>query len=184
MRQTNDEGTPVKKLSIVGVLAVAGLALLVLAGAGPRRQGGAGATVPTEARSLMRARVTSVDATTGRIALAGDGTTLDAVFAPSVAAGVRLSDVVFVTPNAASLSVTGHTFWLDPGHLRPIPPELFTFYLEVEGFDGVGVRTFAPAERRLNEDLGDPKVRENVRLLNQTIFGDRDYAVVGFQPDA
>src|SRR5438874_5066657 len=76
--------------------------------------------------------------------------------------------VVFVTPNAASLSVTGHTFWLDPGHLRPIPPELFTFYLEVEGFAGVGVRTFAPAERRLNEDVGDPKVRENVRLLNQT----------------
>ena len=116
MRQTNDEGTPVKKLSIVGVLAVAGLALLVLAGAGPRRQGGAGATVPTEARSLMRARVTSVDATTGRIALAGDGTTLDAVFAPSVAAGVRLSDVVFVTLNVIGsrrAAVTGSVTSID-----------------------------------------------------------------------
>jgi len=89
----------VKKLSIVGVLTVTGLALLVLAGAGPRRQGGAGSAVPTEARSLMRARVTSVDATTGRIALAGDDTTLDAVFAPRVAAGIRPGDIVFVTLN-------------------------------------------------------------------------------------
>src|SRR5207249_1667252 len=28
------------------------------------------------------------------------------------------SPVVFVTPNAASLSVTGHSFWLDPSHVR------------------------------------------------------------------
>jgi len=47
----------------------------------------------------MRARVTSVDATTGRIALAGDDTTLDAVFAPRVAAGIRPGDIVFVTLN-------------------------------------------------------------------------------------
>ncbi len=92
--------------------------------------------------------------------------------------------VVFVTPNAASLSVTGHTFWNDPGHLRPIPPELFQFYLEVEGFTGVEVHTFEPSEQRLNEDVGDPKVRANVKLLNQTLFGDRDYAVVGHQPEA
>jgi hypothetical protein len=92
--------------------------------------------------------------------------------------------VIFVTPNAANVGVTGHTFWNDPAHVRPIPPELFTFYLEVEGFTGVGVRTFAPSEKRLSEDVSDPKVRENVRILNQTLFGDRDYAVVGFQPDA
>jgi SAM-dependent methyltransferase len=92
--------------------------------------------------------------------------------------------VIFVTPNAANVGVTGHTFWNDPAHVRPIPPELFTFYLEVEGFTGVGIRTFAPSEKRLSEDVSDPKVRENVRILNQTLFGDRDYAVVGFQPDA
>lgn len=90
--------------------------------------------------------------------------------------------VVFITPNAASLSVTGHSFWLDPGHLRPIPPELFQFYLEVEGFTDVEIRTFAPSEERLSEDVGDPRVRENVRLLNRTLFADRDYAVVGRQP--
>ena len=94
------------------------------------------------------------------------------------------SPVVFVTPNAASLSVTGHSFWLDPSHVRPIPPELFRFYLEVEGFVGVGVRSFEPSAQRLHEEFTDTRARENARLLNQTLFGDRDYAVVGFQPDA
>ena len=94
------------------------------------------------------------------------------------------SPVVFVTPNVANLSVGAHTFWLDPSHLRPIPPDLFKFYLEVEGFRGVGVRTFEPSGQRLHEEFTDGKARDNARLLNQTLFGDRDYAVVGFQPDA
>lgn len=94
------------------------------------------------------------------------------------------SPVIFVTPNVANLSVGAHTFWMDPGHLRPIPPDLFKFYLEVEGFRGVGVRTFQPSEQRLSEELTDGRARDNARLLNQTLFGDRDYAVVGFQPDA
>ncbi len=90
--------------------------------------------------------------------------------------------VVFVTPNVSSLSVGAHTFWMDPSHLRPIPPDLFKFYLEVEGFKRVEIRTFEPNETRLREDLSDPGARENAKLLNQTLFGDRDYAVVGQQP--
>src|SRR5207244_378236 len=83
---------------------------------------------------------------------------------------------VFLPPNAASLSVTGHSFWLDPSHVRPIPPDLFRFYLEVEGFVGVGVRSFEPSAQRLHEEFTDTRARENARLLNQTLFGDRDYA--------
>ena len=94
------------------------------------------------------------------------------------------SPVVFVTPNVANLSVGAHTFWMDPSHLRPILPDLFKFYLEVEGFRGVGVRTFQPSDQRLSEEFNDARARDNARLLNQTLFGDRDYAVVGFQPDA
>ena len=94
------------------------------------------------------------------------------------------SPAVFITPNVANLSVGAHTFWMDPSHIRPIPPDLFKFYLEVEGFRGTGIRTFEPSAQHLHEDFGDPKLRENARLLNQTLFGDRDYAVVGFQPEA
>jgi len=45
-------------------------------------------------------------------------------------------------------------------------------------------RRVQPSDQRLHEEFGDPRARDNARLLNQTLFGDRDYAVVGFQPDA
>jgi O-antigen chain-terminating methyltransferase len=92
------------------------------------------------------------------------------------------SPLVFITPNVATLTVGAHSFWLDPSHVRPIPPELFRFYLEVEGFVDVDVRTFEPSEKRLSDKVTDPTVRENVKLLNDTLFGDRDYAVIGHAP--
>ena len=93
------------------------------------------------------------------------------------------SPVVFVTPNPATLSVGAHTFWTDPGHLRPIPAELFRFLLEVEGYRDVQVVTFAaPEGRRLDERAADGAMRENVRLLNEVLFGDPDYAVIGRTP--
>jgi SAM-dependent methyltransferase len=92
------------------------------------------------------------------------------------------SPVVFITPNPATLTVGAHTFWLDPQHRRPIPPDLFHFYLEVEGFERVETRTSQPSETRLNESVPAGPVRDNVRLLNATLFGDRDYAVIGWTP--
>lgn len=89
--------------------------------------------------------------------------------------------IVMATPNPRTLSVGAHTFWLDPSHRRPIPPDLFQFYLESEGFQDVHVTTYAETERRLSEDVPDA-IRDNVRLLNETLFGDRDYAVVGRAP--
>jgi SAM-dependent methyltransferase len=94
------------------------------------------------------------------------------------------SPVVFVTPNPATLTVGAHTFWLDPQHRRPIPPELFHFYLEVEGYERVETRTSEPSETRLSEEVPAGPIRENVRLLNATLFGDRDYAVIGWTPPA
>jgi SAM-dependent methyltransferase len=90
--------------------------------------------------------------------------------------------LVMATPNAATLTVSAHTFYFDPSHRRPIPPELFQFLLEVEGFTGVEVRPYAPSVTRLREDVPDGPIRENVKLLNQTLFGDRDYAVIGRAP--
>lgn len=92
------------------------------------------------------------------------------------------SPVVFVTPNPATLTVGAHTFWLDPQHRRPIPPDLFHFYLEVEGYDRVETRTSQPSETRLDESVPAGPIRDNVKLLNATLFGDRDYAVIGWTP--
>jgi SAM-dependent methyltransferase len=90
--------------------------------------------------------------------------------------------LVMATPNAATLTVSAHTFYFDPSHRRPIPPELFQFLLEVEGFTGVEVRSYARTEERLDESVPDGPIRENVKLLNRTLFGDRDYAVIGRAP--
>jgi SAM-dependent methyltransferase len=92
------------------------------------------------------------------------------------------SPVVFVTPNPRTLSVGAHTFWMDPGHLRPIPPDLFRFYLEVEGFEGVEMVTFEPTEGRKLSEAGDDATRDNFRFLNDLLFGDRDYAVIAHAP--
>jgi SAM-dependent methyltransferase len=95
------------------------------------------------------------------------------------------SPVVFVTPNPATLTVGAHTFWMDPGHLRPIPAELFRFLLEVEGYREVEVVTFEPTEglQKLREEgVADGAMRENVRRLNELLYGDRDYAVIGRTP--
>jgi SAM-dependent methyltransferase len=93
------------------------------------------------------------------------------------------SPIVFATPNARTLTVSAHTFWTDPSHRRPIPPELFEFLLLVEGFVDVRVDTYAHSEeRRLDESVADPVMRENLRYLNERLFGDRDYAVIGHQP--
>jgi SAM-dependent methyltransferase len=93
------------------------------------------------------------------------------------------SPAVFVTPDPSTLTVGAHSFWLDPGHLRPIPAELFRFLLEVEGYRDVEVVTFSPSEERpLDATVGEPAMRENVRRLNEVLFGDRDYAVIGRTP--
>jgi O-antigen chain-terminating methyltransferase len=94
------------------------------------------------------------------------------------------SPVVFVTPNPRTLTVGAHTFWLDPGHVRPIPPDLFRFYLEVEGYEGVELVTFEPSEERKLDENVDGAMRENVRYLNEVLFGDRDYAVIARTPFA
>lgn len=94
------------------------------------------------------------------------------------------SPVVFITPNPATLTVGAHTFWLDPQHRRPIPADLFQFYLEVEGFERVQTSSSEPSATRLREDVPEGANRDNVRLLNATLFGDRDYAVVGWTPSS
>lgn len=94
------------------------------------------------------------------------------------------SPVVFITPNPGTLSVGADSFWLDPGHLRPIPKELFRFLLEVEGYRDVEVATFAPTEGPRLAEEGDEVSRANARMLNEVLFGDRDYAVVGRVPYA
>ncbi|MFN2521054.1 MAG: class I SAM-dependent methyltransferase [Candidatus Limnocylindria bacterium] len=92
------------------------------------------------------------------------------------------SHCVMATPNPRTLTVGAHTFWLDPTHRKPLPPDAFQFYLQVSGFEPVTIHTYNPSDERLSEEGLEGPALANARLLNETLFGDRDYAVVGMKP--
>ncbi len=73
--------------------------LVAQRGSGARRSGAparGAAQSQTDARSLLRGRVTDVDNTTGRVAIDVNGAVLEARYPPETAADLRVGDVVFV----------------------------------------------------------------------------------------
>ncbi|HKD11568.1 MAG TPA: class I SAM-dependent methyltransferase, partial [Thermoanaerobaculia bacterium] len=70
------------------------------------------------------------------------------------------------------------TFYLDPSHVRPVPPESLRFLAEAAGFGQVRIeyRAPLPVEERL-EEKGN-----NEAKLNRLLFGPQDYALIGFRP--
>lgn len=99
------------------------------------------------------------------------------------------------TPNPQSLIVLGNSFILDPTHVRPLHPSLFTFLCEGAGFRDVRLRFFAPAESyRLPRVVPDPPrppaadlaavqscaatVNAAFDRLDEVLFGPQDYAVI------
>jgi hypothetical protein len=65
--------------------------------AAPRRGGGREPGTPSEARTLVRAKVSAVDRETGRVDMTGSGLTLATTFPPAVVAELQPGHIVFVT---------------------------------------------------------------------------------------
>ncbi|MEI8187478.1 MAG: methyltransferase domain-containing protein [Candidatus Saccharibacteria bacterium] len=82
---------------------------------------------------------------------------------------VRNGIVIFETPNPENLTVGSTTFYLDPSHLKPLPPALLQHSLETSGFRNVEILRLHPSENKSNKS--DDK-------LSNYIFGPRDYAVI------
>jgi SAM-dependent methyltransferase len=87
--------------------------------------------------------------------------------------------LVLETPNPENINVGACTFWNDPSHIQPLPPESTQAIVELRGFDRVEiVRLHAyPFENHLPGAGG--AVRDT---LNHLIYGPRDYAIVGYKP--
>lgn len=85
--------------------------------------------------------------------------------------------IVFETPNPENLRVGATNFWLDPTHLRPIPPQLLQFQVEQAGFDDVEIQRLHPSEERLPDAPGTD-AEAVVDFVNGLIGGPMDYAVV------
>lgn len=78
--------------------------------------------------------------------------------------------LIMETPNPENISVATRNFYLDPTHLRPIPPMLLSFLPEFHGFARVGTL-------RLQEP-GDIHTRSDISLTDVLHHVSPDYAVV------
>lgn len=86
--------------------------------------------------------------------------------------------IVIVVPNADSLSVGSREVWRDPAVRRPVPPALYAQIAELAGFVAPEIRTLREASTTLAEDVADPKLAANMRLLNELLFGAEISAVI------
>jgi len=102
--------------------------------------------------------------------------------------------LILETPNPLSVMVAARSFWIDPTHQRPVHPETLKLMFELAGFDDIRylpLRPF-PQDARLPElDLNElpeeqRKLADRVNRLrdrmDETLFGDQDYAILGARP--
>ncbi|MDQ2871334.1 MAG: class I SAM-dependent methyltransferase [Acidobacteriota bacterium] len=70
-------------------------------------------------------------------------------------------------------------FFLDPSHVRPVPPEALRFLAQAAGFADVRIELLSPLppEARLEESSA------NDVKLNGLLFGPQDYAVLARSPE-
>ncbi len=78
--------------------------------------------------------------------------------------------LILETPNPENILVGSNTFYLDPTHERPIPPELLSFLIEYTGFFRVKIV-------RLQEEK-DLATNEYLSLMNVLSGVSQDYSVV------
>jgi len=86
--------------------------------------------------------------------------------------------LVAETINSDSLSAL-RAFFLDPSHVRPVPPEALRFLAQAAGFVDARIeyRAPLPPAERLEE------TSENDAKLNRLLFGPQDYALVAYAPE-
>ena len=78
--------------------------------------------------------------------------------------------LIMETPNPENFMVATQSFYLDPTHLRPIPPDLLAFVPEYLGYESVKIL-------RLQETAG-MKTHPSLSMLDVLTGASPDYAVV------
>lgn len=84
--------------------------------------------------------------------------------------------VLFETPNPENIKTATHSFWIDPTHLKPIPPVLLQFMFEFSGFKGneiVRLNSVESERRRMRF------ASSASRFMMREFLRAQDYAVVG-----
>lgn len=83
--------------------------------------------------------------------------------------------VLFETPNPKNIIVGTNNFYIDPSHIKPIPPELLSFALESTGFI-TEIMYKHPAR-----DVIEHEDKEVFSIMHE-LYGPQDYAVIARKP--
>ncbi len=88
--------------------------------------------------------------------------------------------LILETPNPNNFVVGSNGFWLDPTHLRPLPPALLRFAAEIVGFKATEVLPLHP------DDAGraDAAAANWPPALADLVYGARDYALIARKPES
>jgi len=84
--------------------------------------------------------------------------------------------IILESVNPMSFFSMSH-FWYDISHKKPLPPDIMKFYLEKAGFKNVEIRFSGNVPDGLRLEGND----DNIKKLNQLLFGPQDYAVIGWK---
>ena len=100
--------------------------------------------------------------------------------------------LVVETPNPECLAIFSQTFFLDPTHVRPIPPALMRLLFAEAGLARITAHFLSPAAAglpvipQLASGLTEPDKLQAwnaaVMRFNETFFGGMDYALIGYRP--
>ena len=80
--------------------------------------------------------------------------------------------LIYETPNPENILVATQFFWIDPTHIKPLPPDLLQFLVMQRGFTDAEIRRLHPGESL-------PTIDSTLQTL---LSGPRDYAVVARKP--
>jgi len=80
--------------------------------------------------------------------------------------------LAFETPNPECLAIFATHFYLDPTHVRPVPHELLSFYMEEAGLGGVQLHRLSPPIETI------PELAELPEHFRNRFFGSLDYAII------
>lgn len=85
--------------------------------------------------------------------------------------------LILETPNPKNLTVASQSFYLDPTHLKPLPPEMLRFFVEAAGFSNCQELELQPGP--FPPDYESLKISSH---LNRLLYGPRDYGLIGRRP--
>jgi O-antigen chain-terminating methyltransferase len=97
--------------------------------------------------------------------------------------------LILETQNPECLAIFSQSFYLDPTHVRPVPPQQVRFLLEEAGFGDIAIHYFSPAVEAGLPEL--PRLADHAAFqdwnvaaerFNETYFRFMDYGIIGTKP--